>query len=198
MFLSDASVRRPVAMCCLIIALSLLGLNSFREMGMEWLPRVDLPYITVVTVYPGGSREEIETDIAKDLVITCDRVAVERCLANLVMNSLEAMARAVPEVKELKIEASYLNSFRNAVSITIEDNGGGIPEELLGRVFEPFTSGASQTRNGLGVTIAKQLVDRHNGILAYNSEEGVGTTFQVVLPTSPDSQISGTVSGKLS
>ena len=65
MFLSNMSVRRPVAVCCLIIALGLLGVNSWRKMGLELLPRVDVPYITIVTVYPGASPTEIETDIAK-------------------------------------------------------------------------------------------------------------------------------------
>jgi hydrophobic/amphiphilic exporter-1 (mainly G- bacteria), HAE1 family len=67
MFLSNASIRRPVAMCALIIALTLLGLNSYRDMGLEHLPKVDLPYITIVTVYPGGTPEEIETEIAKPI-----------------------------------------------------------------------------------------------------------------------------------
>ncbi|HDP36229.1 MAG TPA: efflux RND transporter permease subunit [Candidatus Hydrogenedentes bacterium] len=65
MFLSNAAVRRPVAMSCLIIGLTLLGLNSYRKMGLEIMPKVDIPYITIITVYPGASPEEIETDIAK-------------------------------------------------------------------------------------------------------------------------------------
>ncbi|HDP35208.1 MAG TPA: efflux RND transporter permease subunit, partial [Candidatus Hydrogenedentes bacterium] len=65
MFLSNAAVRRPVAMSCLIIGLALLGLNSYRKMSLEIMPKVDLPYITIVTVYPGATPEEIETDIAK-------------------------------------------------------------------------------------------------------------------------------------
>ncbi|MBN2312208.1 MAG: efflux RND transporter permease subunit [Candidatus Hydrogenedentes bacterium] len=65
MFLSEAALRRPVAMSCLIIALALLGINAYRTMGLELLPKVDVPYITIVTVYPGASPEEIETDIAK-------------------------------------------------------------------------------------------------------------------------------------
>ena len=54
MFLSNAAIKRPVAMGCLIIALALLGLNSSRKMGLESMPKLDLPYITIVTVYPGA------------------------------------------------------------------------------------------------------------------------------------------------
>ena len=55
MSLPDLSVRRPVAMSCLIIALSILGFNAYRKMGLELLPSVDVPGITVITIYPGPS-----------------------------------------------------------------------------------------------------------------------------------------------
>lgn len=75
MFLSNASIRRPVAMSCLIIALTALGINAYRKLGLELLPQVDIPYITVVTAYPGASPDEIETDVAKrieDVVVSID------------------------------------------------------------------------------------------------------------------------------
>ena len=55
MFLSNASVRRPVAMSCLIISLSLLGLDAYRTMNVEYLPKVDVPYNKVETISPRGS-----------------------------------------------------------------------------------------------------------------------------------------------
>lgn len=75
MFLSDASVKRPIAMGCLIIGLSLLGINAYRKMGLELMPKLDLPYITIKTVYPGASPAEIEIDVAKrieDEVVAID------------------------------------------------------------------------------------------------------------------------------
>jgi HAE1 family hydrophobic/amphiphilic exporter-1 len=75
MFLSDASVKRPIAMSCLIIGLALLGFNAYRKMGLELMPKLDLPYITITTVYPGASPEEIEIDVAKrieDQVVSID------------------------------------------------------------------------------------------------------------------------------
>ncbi len=75
MFLSNASIRRPVAMGCLIIAFTLLGFNAYRKMGLELMPKTDLPYVTVTTIYPGASPTEIETDIAKpieDQVVTIE------------------------------------------------------------------------------------------------------------------------------
>jgi len=65
MKIADFAVRRPVATSCLIIGLTLLGLNAFRKMGLELMPKIDIPYITVVTIYPGASPEELEIDVAK-------------------------------------------------------------------------------------------------------------------------------------
>jgi HAE1 family hydrophobic/amphiphilic exporter-1 len=94
MFLSDASIRRPVAMCCLLIALTLLGYNAYRTMGLEWLPKIDLPYITVVTIYPGGSPAEIETGIARpieDAVAAIDGLkhVTSVCMENICQTLLE-------------------------------------------------------------------------------------------------------------
>ncbi len=94
MFLSSGSIRRPVAMSCLIIALSLLGLRSYQKMGLEWLPKVDFPIITIVTVYPGGSPREIETDVAKrieDVVVSVEGLdhVTSMCMENVCQMMLE-------------------------------------------------------------------------------------------------------------
>ena len=94
MFLSNASVRRPIAMGCLIIALSLLGLNAYRKIGLELMPEIDLPFVTVVTVYPGAGPREIETDVAKrieDAVVTIDGLkhVDSACMENVCQTLLE-------------------------------------------------------------------------------------------------------------
>ena len=75
MFLSHASVTRPVAMSCFIIMLVLFGLTSYRQLGLDAFPDVEIPYVTITTVYPGASPAEIEVDVAKrieDAVGTID------------------------------------------------------------------------------------------------------------------------------
>jgi HAE1 family hydrophobic/amphiphilic exporter-1 len=94
MFLSDAAVRWPVAMGSLIIALTLLGFNAYRKIGLELMPRTDLPYITVTTIYPGASPSEIETDVAKpieDQVVTIAGLkhVTSSCMENVCMTLLE-------------------------------------------------------------------------------------------------------------
>ena len=65
MFLTTAATRRPVAMTALLIALVALGLNSYRKLSLESLPSVDMPYVTVTTIWPGAAPEDIEKDVAK-------------------------------------------------------------------------------------------------------------------------------------
>jgi hydrophobic/amphiphilic exporter-1 (mainly G- bacteria), HAE1 family len=94
MILSNASVRRPVAVSCLIIGLFLLGANSWNKLGLELMPRMDIPFITVVTIYPGASPEDIETDVAKrieDQVVSIDGLkhVVSSCMENVCQTLLE-------------------------------------------------------------------------------------------------------------
>ena len=94
MFLSNASIKRPIAMSCLIIGLTILGVNSYRKMGLELMPKVDVPYITIATVYPGATPEQIETDVAKrieDQVVTIDGLkhVSSACMENVCQTLME-------------------------------------------------------------------------------------------------------------
>jgi HAE1 family hydrophobic/amphiphilic exporter-1 len=94
MFLATASVKRPVAMSALIIGLTLLGIYSYFKMNLELMPKTDLPYITIVTVYPGASPEQIETEIAKkieDQMMTLDGLKhiTSSCMENVCQTLIE-------------------------------------------------------------------------------------------------------------
>jgi HAE1 family hydrophobic/amphiphilic exporter-1 len=92
--LSDSSIRRPIAMTSLILGLTLLGLNAYRKLGLELMPRMDVPYITITTLYPGASPEQIETDVAKrieDQMVTIDGLkhVSSACMENVCQTLLE-------------------------------------------------------------------------------------------------------------
>ena len=65
MFLSDASLKRPIAMSTIIFALVVVGLFSYIKLGVDFFPRIDFPYVTVFTVYPGAGPKEVETLISQ-------------------------------------------------------------------------------------------------------------------------------------
>ena len=67
MFLSNFSIKRPVAITSILIVFLLLGINSYRKLGLNNMPDIDVPYITITTIYPGASPEELEVNVAKKL-----------------------------------------------------------------------------------------------------------------------------------
>ena len=87
MFLAKASTTRPIAMMTLIICLLMFGVLSFRNVGVDLLPQVDVPYVTISVVYPGASPDKIETTVAKkleDAVVQVDGIKhiTATCLNN--------------------------------------------------------------------------------------------------------------------
>jgi signal transduction histidine kinase/CheY-like chemotaxis protein len=94
---------------------------------------------------------------------------------NLIINAVDAM----PDGGDLLVS---VRSVREVVEIEVRDTGSGIPDEIVERVFDPFFSTKGEGGNGLGLAIAKEIVERHGGALAVHSVAEQGTTFSVTLP----------------
>lgn len=118
-----------------------------------------------------------------------DREKVEQILTNLVGNAI----KFTPEGGEILIMAKPLledeKKYKKMVSISIRDNGIGIPEEHLSQIFEKFhqVEGSlhrSTGGTGLGLAITKGLVEAHQGKIWVESELGKGSTFTFTLPIS--------------
>lgn len=113
--------------------------------------------------------------------VKIDRDKFKRVLANIVTNSVKYMDKVS---KELKFT---LCTDSNKVELTIADNGPGISEESLPYVFDQFYR-ADQSRSqltggsGLGLSIARMIVEGHNGSIKAESEEGLGTKITITLP----------------
>ncbi len=104
---------------------------------------------------------------------------------NLVTNACHAMPRGEGR---LVVESEARDG---RVHVRLRDNGAGIPDEHLDRIFEPFFSTKHAGEGtGLGLSIARRIVDHHGGELRATSELGVGTTFELVLPLHDDTSSS--------
>jgi signal transduction histidine kinase len=114
-------------------------------------------------------------DIGGNPTLKVDMGRFVRVLMNLVRNSIEAMR--TPGV--LRLNA---NIQENRFCISISDTGCGIPPELLPRIFEPFVTSGKPNGTGLGMAIAKAVVDAHDGEIIAKSKVGCGTTMTVLLP----------------
>ena len=124
-----------------------------------------------------------ETEVADPLpLVTVNPGKLEQVLINLVINAGQA---ADKEDSWIRLSART-SSGGEAVEITVEDNGAGVPEDHLHQIFEPFyTSKGREEGTGLGLSISHQIIQDHGGTLKVQSEVGQGTCFTVRLPVLP-------------
>jgi len=115
-------------------------------------------------------------DINKDLPMAMvDGEQIKQVFHNIALNALQAM----PEGGRLDIKAADKGKF---VEVEFIDTGGGIPEEIKKKIFDPlFTTKAKGV--GLGLSVCKTIIDRHEGEIKVKSRAGKGTTFTLSLPT---------------
>ena len=121
-------------------------------------------------------RVVIDARIPDDLpIVAVDPLRLREVIANLLSNAL----RHAPEGSVVAIECSL--SARSVV-VRVSDEGPGIPEIDLERVFNRFFKGPTSTGSGLGLTIARSLVIAHGGTIAAARRESGGTAITVTLP----------------
>lgn len=112
-------------MTCLFIGLTLLGVNAYRKMTLEVMPKVDVPYITIVTVYPGATPEEIETDIAKRIEDEVSSISglkhvTSMCLENVCQTLLEFELEVDVDIAATDVREK-LDLIRNEFPQGVED-----------------------------------------------------------------------------
>jgi len=112
-------------MTCLFIGLTLLGFNAYRKMTLEVMPKVDVPYITIVTVYPGATPEEIETDIAKRIEDEVSSISglkhvTSMCLENVCQTLLEFELEVDVDIAATDVREK-LDLIRNEFPEGVED-----------------------------------------------------------------------------
>ncbi|HSB83287.1 MAG TPA: ATP-binding protein [Nitrosarchaeum sp.] len=110
----------------------------------------------------------------RDVTLTCDSEKIEIVFANLITNAIQAMNNK----GEINIRINDENDY---AIIEVEDNGSGISDENMLKIFDPlFTT--KQTGTGLGLVSCKSVIENHGGTIHAKSELGKGTTFIIKLP----------------
>jgi two-component system, NtrC family, sensor kinase len=120
---------------------------------------------------------EIETELAPDLrAVECDASQIQQIVLVLLMNAAEAM----PQGGRLRVSTEAV---MDAVRLRVRDWGPGIPVDVMPHIFEPFfTTKEEQQRTGLGLAVAKSILDQHGGHIEVRSKEGEGAEFVITLP----------------
>jgi PAS domain S-box-containing protein len=120
----------------------------------------------------------VKIELVAGVNVALDTDRFERCIINVLANACEALreTESTPKLVHVQTRAATDN-----VEIRIIDNGPGIAEELLGRVFEPLFSTKS-FGVGLGLPIVEQIMQQHDGKVTLRSSAGAGTMVTLCLP----------------
>jgi signal transduction histidine kinase len=135
---------------------------------------VDIVRETVADVELGAPACDIRVEAVDRVMGRCDRDRLSQVFHNLIGNAVKHCAPDTPVVVEVRSDAS-------AGVVSISNRGDTIAKEMLERIFEPFHRGKKSDGLGLGLYIARQIVQAHGGEINVASTDGV-TTFTVRLP----------------
>lgn len=133
------------------------------------------------------SNIEVVTELDRDLPrIMADFQQMQHVFVNIITNAEQAMTaahgRGTLSTRTRKVS--------DTIQITLTDNGPGIPEDDLGRLFDPFfTTRDVGDGPGLGLSICFGIVQEHGGSICATSKLGEGTTLTVELPIVPEGQL---------
>lgn len=112
--------------------------------------------------------------------IQCSPSQINQVFLNIISNAAQAMAdRAQKGVITLRT----LREGEDMVRVEIQDNGSGIPKDVLPRIFDPFfTTKPIGKGTGMGLSISYKIIQQHGGMILVDSEQGAGTVFSILLP----------------
>ena len=160
--------------------------SDFRNMTRVKLPTIEEHRVCdilkhVISLLSNDMKaQQIELDYfvdPEDLLFSVDKEQIEQVLINLVKNAIQALAENDEDGKTeklLKIKASAGED--HSVIITISDNGPGIEEEALKKIFIPFFT-TKKNGSGIGLSLSKQIMRNHRGNISAKSVLNVGTEF---------------------
>lgn len=122
-----------------------------------------------------GQNIHIHLELNQPDSVYFDENKIMRLIHNLARNAAQAM----PDGGNFTIAST---NEEDTLKLEFKDDGPGIPSELQGRLFDPFTTSGKKGGTGLGLAIVKKIVDEHQGSIEFSSSPDAGTCFTVTLP----------------
>jgi signal transduction histidine kinase len=129
--------------------------------------------VDVVDTVAGEHADEVEVKVREDLDVVADPTAFERIVSNLVTNAIRH-GRTHVEIRADTDERHF--------RLTVQDDGDGVPEELVPFLFQRFARGKHAAGSGLGLSIAQSYAQANGGKILYEAGRGGGARFQLILP----------------
>ncbi|MFQ5604621.1 MAG: ATP-binding protein [bacterium] len=181
----DATYRELLKECSEIVRDEIEGL---RTLVREFSEFARMPGLNPVTANLNELVEEVsklytDSDLQTALDASLpefefDQEKLRRVLINLIENALDSVREK--GAGNVHISTSLQ---KTQAHLQVKDSGGGISEELIEKIFEPYFS-TKKSGVGLGLAIVKRIVEEHGGRIAVESALGEGTTFEISLPVS--------------
>lgn len=126
-----------------------------------------------------GIHYHLKLDLGSIKPVKGDATTLREVMLNLINNALDAM----PHGGKLNIQTTVKDG---KVVIFVSDSGSGIPHEVQDKVFEPFFTTKGTRGNGLGLSIAWEIIQKHHGSIHVDSSPGKGAIFMIELPCAGD------------
>ncbi|WP_354266641.1 sensor histidine kinase [Bradyrhizobium sp. I1.7.5] len=149
---------------------------ELKNIDLNDVARETVDFLSSLAV---GRKVELFSAIAPaELSILGDRIQLQQVILNLVVNGIEAMKDTLGENRIISIRTSRVDNF---AELSVSDRGPGIPEEKLKEVFEPFHTSKAEGM-GMGLSIARTIVEAHNGLIWAKNRDHGGASFRIRLP----------------
>ena len=149
---------------------------ELKNFDLNDLIRETLGFLSSLAV---GRKFELTSVITQNaLQILGDRVQLQQVILNLVVNGIDAMKDTPTENRIISIRTSRVENF---AELSVSDRGPGIPEGKLKEVFEPFFTSKAEGM-GMGLSIARTIIEAHNGLITAKNRDHGGATFRIKLP----------------
>ncbi len=125
---------------------------------------------------------DLKLEDSTEAYIRADPHQLKQVLINLVRNAAESIVDAGTVSLRIREAAAVIQNKRQpCVFIDVEDTGTGVPPELQQRLFDPFFT-TKKVGTGLGLSIAARIIERHRGVLKFQTRVKQGTIFSILLP----------------
>jgi signal transduction histidine kinase len=149
---------------------------ELKNLNLNDLVRETVEFLSALAI---ARKVELVSVITPDaLPILGDRIQLQQIILNLVVNAIDAIADMPSENRRISIQTSRARDF---AELTVSDSGPGIPVDKLKEIFEPFFTSKAKGM-GMGLSIARTIVEAHEGQISAENQRGGGASFRIRLP----------------